>query len=98
MPRSGSSPVLGRLLDLPLEHRPQRLRQLLARVGVQVDRVQHGTPHVVLALVVRAVADPHRPRALVAGQVRRGPTPRALLAADAVHDLQVVPVAGRRRG
>jgi hypothetical protein len=36
---------------------------------VEQDRVEHGAEDVVLALIERAVADPHRPGARVSGQV-----------------------------
>ncbi len=89
----GLLPVRGGRLDLPLEHRPQRLRQLVAGPGVQVDRVQHRTPHVVLALPVGTVPDPHRVGALVARQVRQRLLVQLALTAHAVHHLQVVAVA-----
>ena len=69
MPRSGSRQFSIARLHLLHEDRPEPLGQLVARLGVQVDRVEHRAPDVVLLLVVGAVADPHRPRALVAGQV-----------------------------
>ena len=88
----GLVPVLDGLLDLPLQHRPQCLGQLLARSRVQVDRVEHGAPHVVLALVVGGVPDAHRLRTLVPGQVGQLELVELLLAADPVHDLQVLVV------
>ena len=84
----GFAPVLDGLLDLLLEHRPQRLGDLLARLGVQVHRVQHRAPDVVLHLVVGAVADAHRPGVVVAGQVVELLLDEAAFAADAVHHLQ----------
>ena len=84
----GFAPVLDGLLDLVLEHRPQHLRDLLARLGVQVHRVEHGAPDVVLHLVERAVADAHRPRVVVAGEVVQFLLDEAALAADAVHHLK----------
>ena len=86
----GLAPVLDRLLDLLLEHRPQRLGDLLARLGVQVHRIQHGAPDVVLHLVVGAVADPHRAGVVVAGQVVQLLLDEGAFAADAVHHLQRV--------
>ena len=62
--------------------------QLIARAGVQVDRVEHRAPDVVLALVPGAVPDPHRPRVVVAGQVVEHLLLEPALAADPVHDLQ----------
>ena len=84
----GFAPVLDGLLDLLLEHRPQRLGDLLARLGVQVHRVQHRAPDVVLHLVVGAVADAHRAGVVVAGQVVQLLFDQAAFAADAVHHLQ----------
>ncbi len=84
----GFAPVLDRLLDLLLEHRPQRLGDLLARLGVQIHRVQHRAPDVVLHLVVGAVADPHRAGVVVAGQVVQLLFDQAAFAADGVHHLK----------
>ena len=86
-------PVLGGVVDLALEHRPERLGQLRPGPGVQVHRVEHGAPHVVLLLLVGRVADAYRYRVLVAGQVRQRLLVEFPLAADAVHDLQLVSVA-----
>ena len=89
----GLAPVLDRLLDLVLQHRPQLIGHLLARLGVQVHRVEHGAPDVVLLLVVGAVADPHRAGVVVAGQVVQFVLDQAALAADRVHHLQRVAFA-----
>ena len=62
---------------------------LPSRLRVQVDRVDDRAPDVVLALVEGAVADPHRARALIAGEVVEGALGQVLLAADPVHDLQL---------
>ena len=51
-------------------------------------RVQHRAEDVVLALVERAVADPHRVRALVAGELVARGLGQVAPAVDAVHDLQ----------
>ena len=56
---------------------------------VRADRVEQHPPHVVLVLVERAVADAHRPRVAVAGEVVERVLGEVGLAADAVHDLQV---------
>ena len=84
----GLAPVGDRRLDLLLEDRPHALGQRVARLGVQVDRVEHRAPHVVLVLVVGAVADPHRPRVLVAAQVVERLLGQVGAAVDPVHDLQ----------
>ncbi len=56
----GLAPGLRGTADLVDEHRPQPLRDVVALLGVHVDRVEHGAEDVVLALVEGAVADPHR--------------------------------------
>ena len=84
----GLAPVLQRRLDLLDEDRPDPLGQVVARLGVQVERVEHRAPHVVLVLVVGAVADPHGARALVAGEVVERLLDQLGLAADPVHDLE----------
>ena len=90
----GLAPVLDRGLHLALEDRPHALVERVARAGVQVDRVQQRAPHVVLLLLVGVVADPHRPGALVAGEVVEHLLVELALAADAVHHLQVLLAAG----
>jgi hypothetical protein len=89
-PAVGLAPVLHRALDLVDDDRPDLLGHLVAGLRVQVDRVQQGAPHVVLALVVGAVADAHGLRALVAREVVERLLLQHPLPADAVHDLQVV--------
>ena len=61
-------------------------RSLLPRV--QQDRVEHRAEDVVLALVERAVADPHRACAGVAREVVARRLGQVAAAVDAVHDLQ----------
>ena len=92
MPRSGSLPVLDGFFHLLLEHRPQRLGDLLARFGVQVHRIQHRAPDVVLHLVVGAVADPYRAGVVVAGQVFELFLHQSAFAADGVHHLKRMPL------
>jgi hypothetical protein len=65
----GLAPVQDRLLDLVAQDRPEAVGQPVARLRVQVERVEDRAPHVVLAVRVGAVADPHRPGALVAVEV-----------------------------
>ncbi len=60
------APDLERALYLLLEHDPHPVGQVVARAGVQVDRFEYRPPHVVLDVVVSAVADADRARALVA--------------------------------
>ena len=93
-PAIGLPPVAQRGLDLAAEDGPQPIVEPVARLRVQVDRVEHGAPHVVLDLVVRAVADPNRPRPLVARQVVERPLLEHVLAAHPVHHLELVLAAG----
>ena len=85
----GLAPVGDRGVDLLLEERPHALRQRVARLGVQVDGVEHRAPHVVLVLVMGAVADPHRPRVLVAAEVVEDLLGQLGAAVDPVHDLEL---------
>ena len=89
----GLAPVRQRLLDLVADERPHALAQPVARLHVQVERVEEAAPHVVLAVVVGAVADAHGRRVLVAREVREVLLLERALAADAVHDLQLVLLA-----
>ena len=89
----GFAPVLDRFLDLLLEHRPQLVGDVLPGLAVQVHRVEHGAPDVVLALVVGAVADAHRTRSVVAGEVVQFVLDEFSLAADGVHHLQRLALA-----
>ena len=90
----GLLPVLDRGLDEPLDQRPAPLGQVVAGLRVQEDRVQHRAPHVVLALVVGAVADPHGAGVVVAREVVERLLEQLALALDAVHHLQVVGLGG----
>ena len=83
----GLTPMLDRFLDLLLEHRPQLIGDVLPRFAVQVHRIQHRAPDVVLALVVGAVADPHRPRTVVAGKVVEFGLDKFALPAHGIHHL-----------
>ena len=87
-PLVGFLPDLRRALHLVDQHRPQALGDVVALLGVQVDRVEHRAEHVVLALVVGAVADAHRARAFVALEVLERRLLEVALARDPVHDLQ----------
>ena len=84
----GFPPDRGGAGGLGLDDRPQPPRQPGAASGVQQDRVEHGAEYVVLALVERPVADPHRAGAGIAGQVLAGRFGQVAAAVDAVHDLQ----------
>ena len=87
-PLVGLAPDAQRALRLRLDDRPQPPRQALAAAGVQQDRVQRGAVDVVLALVERAVADPHGARADVAGEVVARRLGEVAATVDPVHDLQ----------
>jgi hypothetical protein len=90
----GFPPVRDCGLDLPHQHRPASLIQTVAGSGVQVNRVEQDAPHIVLALVPRAVADPDRASAVVTGQVIERVFGQLTLAADPVHDLEIRIVLG----
>ncbi len=70
------------------QDRPDPLGQLVARLRPQVEGVEDRAPDVVLSLLVGVVPDPHRSRAVVAGQVIERRLRQVALAADPVHDLQ----------
>ena len=84
----GLAPDLRRALGLRLDDRPEPPRQPLRVARVEQDRVEHRAEDVVLALVEGAVADPHRPRAGVAGEVVARRLGQVAAAVDPVHDLQ----------
>ena len=92
------APVRRRLLDLRAQHRPEALGQVVARAGVEVERVEHRAPHVVLVLRVRGVADAHRARVLVARQVVERALGQVGAPVDAVHDLEVALLGLRHVG
>ena len=84
----GVLPHLRRALRLGLDDRPEPPREALAAARVEQDGVEHRTEDVVLALVERAVPEPHR----VGPGISRELVPRGLgqVAApvDPVHDLE----------
>ena len=88
MPWSGSRQTRSAHAHLVDQHRPQPLGDVVAFLGVQVHRVEDRSVHVVLALVVGAVADPHRARVLVALEVIERRLLELPVAPDPVHDLQ----------
>ena len=90
MPASGCAPVLEGRLDLLAEDRPDPTVEVVGDLGVQVDRVEQRAPDVVLHLRVRGVADAHGARPGIPRQVVERGLGEVALAADAVHDLQVV--------
>ncbi len=98
MPWSGSLPDLRGALGLRLHDRPQAARDPLAAAGVQQNRVEHRAEDVVLALVERAVADPHGPRARVPAQVVAGRLGQVPPAVDPVHDLERSVLVGLQVG
>ena len=82
------APDVGRALGLRLHDRPQPPRQPFGAARVQQDRVERGAEHVVLALVERAVADPHRARPCIAGEIVACRLGQVAPPVDPVHDLQ----------
>ena len=94
MPRSGSRQCAMASADLLAQDLPRRLGQAVALLRVEVDGVEHRPPDVVLLLGVGAVADPDGLGALVAVEVVERDLGQRLLAADPVHDLQVVLARG----
>ena len=85
----GFVPMGQRRIDLALEHGPPPVVETLTGSGVEIHGVQEHAPHVVLALIPGAVADPDRTSAVIARQVIQGLLGELPLPADAVHDLQV---------
>ena len=90
MPRSGSRHFFSIVSTWCFTIGQTRSSQVVARLRVQVHRVEQRAPHVVLVLAVRAVPDPHRPRALVAREVVERELGDLALAVDRVHDLEVL--------
>ena len=90
----GLAPDLGRALGLRLHDRPQPPRQALAVHRVLEDRVEHRAVDVVLTLIEGAVADPHRVRAGVAGELLAERLGQVAPAVDPVHDLQPAVAVG----
>src|SRR5919204_910259 len=91
----GQLPVLDRALDGALQDRPHDLGQVVARLGVQVHPAEHGSPNIVLLLPVRPVADADGPRALIPAEMVERLLHELMLAADAVHDLELLLARGR---
>ena len=91
-------PHLRRARGLGLHERPQPPGQSLAAPRVEQDGVEHGAEHVVLALVERAVADPHRAGAVVAAEVVERRLLQVAAPVDAVHDLHAAVIVGLEIG
>ena len=87
-PLVGVLPDLRRAFGLRLDDRPEPARQPLAPARVEEERVEDGAEDVVLALVEGAVADPHRPRPGVAGELVERRLGQVAAAVDPVHDLE----------
>ena len=77
-----------RALGLRLDDRPEPSRQPLAPARVQEERVEDGAVDVVLPLVEGAVADPHRARSGVPGEVVERRLGQVAATVDPVHDLE----------
>ena len=97
MPWSGSRQCAAACSTWREQDRPQLLGQLVPGLGVEVDGVQDRPPDVELQLVDRSVAYANGAGSLVAVQLLDDGLGKVPLAADAIHDLQVVP-RRRRRG
>ncbi len=83
--------------DRPFHHRHRQCPLPIGQAAaprVQVDRADHGTPHVVLGLAERSVTHPHRTGPLVTGEFLDDLLIEVRPAVDAVHDLQVAGGAG----
>src|SRR2546427_8078184 len=87
-------PVLDGRFDGSLQDRPHDLWQVVPRLGVEVHGVEDGSPNIVLLLRIRGVADADGMRSLVAAQVVDGAFGQLALAADPIHDLQVLLSSG----
>ncbi len=81
-------PVLAQPVDDPPHVRPGLVEDRPAVLVEQVDRVDQLAVDVELALVGRAVADPHRRRVAIARQVRELLLGQLRAPVDPVHDLQ----------
>src|SRR5271168_2542774 len=66
-----------------------------AQMGV-IERVENFAIDVELGLVCRTIADAYRARAFIARQPRRLPLAQPALAAEPIHDLDLVGAAGDR--
>ena len=73
-------------------------RQPLAAARVQEHRVERGAEYVVLALVERAVPDPHRAGAVVATEILEELLGQVAATVDPVHDLQAAVVVSLEIG
>ena len=91
-PLVGLAPGLRRGVDLIRDDRPDRGRDLAVGLRVDVEGVDERAIDVVLTLVEGAVPDPDRTGAAVAGEVVERRFGQVALAADAVHDLELVAV------
>ena len=67
-PAVGLTPVLERRVHLAREDLPEAVVQAIARARMEPTESRN-TPDIVLPVAPGVVADPHRPRALVAGEV-----------------------------
>ena len=87
-PLVGIAPHLRRALRLGLDDRPQPPRQALAAARMEQDRVERRSEDVVLALVERAVAEPHRMGAGIAGELVSRGLGQVAAPVDPIHDLE----------
>ena len=94
MPWSGSLPGLGEPVDQAALEVPGVVVVLQPRGARGRERDHQLAEHVGLPLLHGSVADPHRPRPGVPGEVVEGVLGKVPGAVDGVHDLEVVRVAG----
>ena len=87
------------LLEIPQQVTDERPRVVVrgeSATARLVEHVEHLAVDVELELLARAVADPNRLRALVAGEPGELELGQAALAGRPVHDLEIVGIAGDR--
>src|SRR5207344_3600043 len=80
--------------SLRFDDGPEPAGQALALSRVKEDRVEDGAEDVVLALVERPVADPHRPGAGIAGEIVSNGLRQVAPSVDPVHDLERAVLGG----
>src|SRR6516165_3315800 len=83
------SPPLERPLDLPPKRWPQPLREVFPRTYMQIYGVQQRSPHIMLNLPVRVVADAHRQRPVITGEMAQHSLGELPLTIDPVDHLEI---------
>src|SRR5215831_6578777 len=90
----GVAPDTAGALGLGLNDRPEPAWQALVSPGMEQDRVEDGTKHVVLALIKGGIADANRACICVAREVVPRRFGQLATAIDAVHDLKRTVLVG----